>query len=68
VADSLRTTSGIVAIISLVLFGVFFVVLDFVGPRRNFCGNSNANKKKKANLQVQMRNKIQKKILMIFKR
>ncbi len=71
-ADSLKTTSGIVAIISLVAFGVFFVVLDFVGPRRNFCGNSNANKKKKAkiekptNLQVQMRNKIQKKILIKF--
>jgi hypothetical protein len=47
-ADKLKTTSGIVAIISLVAFGVFFVVLDFVGPRRNFCGNSNANKKTKA--------------------
>ncbi len=47
-ADLLKTTSGIIAIISLVMFGVFFVVLDFVEPRRNFCGNSNAIKKKKA--------------------
>ncbi len=49
-ADSLKTTSGIVALISLVMFGAFFVVLDFVGPRRNFCGNSNPNKKYKAKI------------------
>jgi hypothetical protein len=48
VADSLKTTSGIIAIISLVVFGLFFVVLDFVGPSRNFCGNSNAIQKRRA--------------------
>ncbi len=47
-ADSLKTTSGIIAIISLVVFGLYFVVLDIVGPSRNFCGNSNAIQKDRA--------------------
>jgi hypothetical protein len=50
VADSLKTTSGIIAIISLIVFGLFFVVLDTIGPSRNFCGKvtANANTKNKA--------------------
>lgn len=48
VADSIKTTSGIIAIIFLVSFGILFILMDVFGVRSKFCGQTKVKTQRNA--------------------